>query len=65
MCLAGRTREVLHNDIEEFDAIVTRLQASFGEQLFKRKFKMMLQNRKIKSNEQLTDLTSDIRFMTT
>ena len=64
MCLDGNAREVLHDDFRDYDSIINRLQTRFGDHLLKKRFEIILPTRKRKSNEKLTELASDIRYMT-
>lgn len=63
MCLEGHARDVLHDNVQNFDTIIHRLQSRFGDQLLKQRYEMILPNRRRKPNEKLSDLANDIRNM--
>ena len=63
MCLTERAKDVLHDNTRNFPLIMNRLNARFGEQLLKRRYELLLPNRKRRNKESLPDLAADIRKM--
>ena len=64
MCLESRARDILHDETQDFDSLMQRLQVSFGDHLLRKRFEMSLPSRRRKPNEPLLSLAHDIRNMT-